>query len=149
MRWKPFRITNPWLKFLAVVLAFGLRLVAFWFVPVDFAPLAMELFYVASGLALTYLATRVFRVREEPQVPARAWWRATGRPAAGFVIAGVVVVSTFLSAVRFVPGADNPVALLASYLPLAVVAGFFVHSSIRLLTIPRSPGLLPTRRSDW
>jgi hypothetical protein len=148
VRWKPFRITNPWLKFVAIAVGAGARL-AFWLVPADFAPLAIELFYLASGLALIYLATRVFRVREEPLVRPRAWWRATGRPTAGFVIAALVGTSTVLSFLRFAPTWDGVVSLVAVYLPWLVIATFFAHSSIRLLKMPKTPGLLPTRRSDW
>lgn len=151
MRWKPLRIFNPWLKFLAIVVVFGLRSIVLWSIPFDFAPLAISLFAAASGLALIYGATRVFRVREEPLVAPRAWWRATGRPTAGFVIAAYIVLSVLAT---YIPAALDDAALSAGDLALtglwtALVVAFYLNSSIRQLRSPRDSSLLPTRRSDW
>ncbi len=151
MRWRPFRIFNPWLKFLAIVVVFGLRFIVLWSIPVDFAPLAISLFAAASGLALIYGATRVFRVREEPLVAPRAWWRATGRPTAGFLFAAYVVLGVLAT---YIPAALDGVALSAGDLALTglwtgLVAAFYLNSSIRLSRRPRDSSLLPTRRSDW
>jgi hypothetical protein len=151
VRWKPFRIFNPWLKLLAIVVAFGLRLIILWFIPLDFAPLAISLFAAASGLALIYGATRVFRVREEPLVAPRAWWRATGRPTAGFVIAAYIVFSVLVTYIRAaLDGATlHAVDLVLTGLSTGLLAAFYLNSSIRLLRSPRDQSLLPTRRSDW
>jgi len=151
MRWKPFRIFNPWLKFLAIVVVFGLRLIILWSIPLDFAPLAISLFAGASGLALIYGATRVFRVREEPLVAPRAWWRATGRPTAGFVIAVYTLFSVLVTYMRAaLDGATlHADDLVFTGLWTGLVAAFYLNSSIRLLRNPRDSSLLPTRRSDW
>jgi hypothetical protein len=100
-----------------------------------------------SSLAfvLVLLATRVFRVREETNAP-RPWWRATGRPLAGFVIGAlfaVAVISLCANAYGF--ETDRKLRLYSgedvfdavSAVLAAALAVYYFTSSIRLRGIAR------------
>lgn len=146
MRQRPFRITNPWLKVVAVVVGWLARLAASFFVYLA-SPLAALVFLPLAEIGLIYAATRVFRVADEHVVPARLWWRATGRPFAGFLIAALFLMNTSAWAFRVTVGdlRLTPLELVVG----AVVAGaeiaFFLHSSIRLV---RDDAPTPIDRRD-
>jgi hypothetical protein len=52
---------------------------------------------IALDLAVLLVGIRIFRGRDEPIPPRRAWWRASGRPTASFVIAGLIAASTVVN----------------------------------------------------
>lgn len=134
MRWKPFRITNPWLKGVAVVVGALARVAASFFVYLVSPPAAL-LFLPLAEVGLIYAATRVFRVADEHVVPARLWWRATGRPFAGFLIAALFLVNTAAWAFRVSVGdlrLSSPEVVIGAVVAVAEIA-FFLHSSIRLV----------------
>jgi hypothetical protein len=134
MHQDPFRITNPALKVGAVVFGALVRIVASFFVYMA-SPLLAFVFLPVAEAALIYAATRVFRVAGEPLVPARAWWRATGRPLAGFVVAALFALWSAAVVLRIAVGFRGSLnAEVVGGLFVAVVAIiFFLHSSIRLL----------------
>jgi len=107
---------------------------------------------IVFGLATVAIGTRAFRARGEPELPPRVWWRATGRPPAGFVIASLLALSIVATLVRS-PDLGALWWTFGVSLPLAV---FYLQSSIRLLRggapVPPRPRrdedarLLDTRR---
>ena len=145
MRGKPFRIINPWLKVLTVLTTTALFLALGLVVPAR--SVVATMLWMAASLALTYGLTRIFRVREEPLVPPRAWWRATGRPTAGWVLGGFSALAVVFIAFTVPLGMrdDTVVSLVGN----AATAAFFLHSSIRLSRQPVDRSVLPTRSSDW
>jgi hypothetical protein len=130
---QPFRLTRVWEKVAYVIAGWILVPVMLRFVmghlgvqePVTVA------FEIALNFAVIGFGSRVFRARGEPVAPPRVWWRATGRPAAGFVLAGLFVFGT-LSVI--VSPDDFPGALVWWYLASDVpIVAFYAHSSIRLV----------------
>lgn len=133
MRWKPFRITELWAKF-AYVLAGWFLLPAAVISLMEVAGVAtpaIVAFNVVSSLFVVWIGTRAFRTRGEAIEPPRVWWRATGRPRAGFVLGGLFLwgaVSILMLPLR---GPEPSLNWLA--LALVPIAAFYVHSSIRLV----------------
>src|SRR3954452_13878720 len=83
MSWSPLRITNVWVKvaYFAAWLVVGqvLRIAMGW------APAWLSVAVIQiAWLVWILVATRSFRVAEEPIAPPRPWWKATGRPKASF-----------------------------------------------------------------
>lgn len=131
VRWKPFRITDLWAKSLFVVIA--------WFA----VPYLLRLFHglvgtpealnvagdIVFGFVVIAFGTRVFRARGEAIEPRRVWWRATGRPAAGFALFAAFAVPVL---VVFVPSSDGSPAVWWYALSGIPIAAFYLHSSVRL-----------------
>jgi hypothetical protein len=131
---EPFRITNPAGKAMYVVVWFLLSSVA--------TGIAMDrssdptAYYRIGGLifdlAFILVGARVFRSSDEPVVPPRAWWRASGRPLASFVMAGIVVAATVIplssGELRM-----EPFELSAHVLFAVAVVAFYLNSGVRLL----------------
>jgi hypothetical protein len=79
-------------------------------------------------LAAVLLGTRWFRGSEEGDGP-RSWWRMTGRPAAGFVLGGILVL-TCVSNLAAVPEGGIPWGIVVAQ----VIAGVaYLYSSFRLV----------------
>jgi hypothetical protein len=133
VRWKPFRITESWAKVAYILIAWMLVPTAVRFllgqvgIP-DPVILAVDL---VLGFTVVGFGSRVFRARGEAVEPPRVWWRATGRPGAGFAIFALFVVAGLG---YFVPPttAYDPSQwwYLASSVP---IGAFYLHSSIRLV----------------
>lgn len=98
------------------------------------------------SLAMTFWAVRVFRVPEEDIPAPRALWRMTGRPTAGFLFGGLIVVgaafgvwgliysnvvapSPFSTAVA---GTDSVPHQVVSLIISVVVGVLYLRSSFRL-----------------
>ncbi len=132
MRWKPFRITELWAK--AVFIGFGWMLIPtglrYVLTLVSVPPPAILLVDVVWGFAVVWFGSRVFRITGEPLDPPRRWWRATGRPPAGFVIFGLFALS---GVAAFLPSTDDDPALWWYLVTSAPLAAFYLHSSIRLV----------------
>ncbi len=128
----PLRITHPALKAVAVVFGALVLLAGSFFLYLVFRTGALVLLPLVA-LLLIYLATRVFRSAGERVAPPRAWWRATGRPIAGFVIAGLTALWSVAPVLRIAFGGALNVEAIGELFVAAVVITFFVHSSIRLL----------------
>ena len=84
-------------------------------------------------VALFGVASRTFRGTGEPIVPPRAWWRLTAGPVAGFVIAGLFVVSGVGSAISGSGPDSSAVLTVSTVLSDGAVAAAYLNSSIRLL----------------
>ena len=91
----PVRIRSTWLKvayvgaYILVSVTVGRALFV-----LDVPSIVVTL--VGNGLLIgtILVGARIFRVREEDPIPPRPWWQLTGRPKAGFVIAGAVTISS-------------------------------------------------------
>jgi hypothetical protein len=133
VRWKPFRITELWAKIAYII-------VGWWVLPFSLRPVmaiggipapAIVAFEIATSLGVVWLGTRAFRIQGEPVEPARVWWRATGRPRAGFVLGGFFLWG-------FVVFLTPPEVIVDPLLPwfavpLLPIGLFYLHSSIRLV----------------
>ncbi|GHF07969.1 hypothetical protein [Pseudolysinimonas yzui] len=132
MRWKPFRITEVWAKVAYVLVAWILvpALVRWSLEQMRLPDVAVLTVDLVLGFVVVGVGCRAFRARGEAVEPPRVWWRATGRPAMGFVLFAFFA----LALVGFFfpyPDPVDPLAwwYLASSAPIAV---FYLHSSIRL-----------------
>jgi len=81
--------------------------------------------------ALFYLGTRVFRGRSEDRAAARAPWRMTARPLAGFVIASLLAAGAVSAVVGVIVG-SHPYASAFSAIEWSVLAVLYLRSSFRL-----------------
>ena len=106
--------------------------------------------YVVSVLltvAFLTVVVRCFRGDGEPVQPPRAWWRATHRAAAGYVVGANLF---FLQACAFAlgqgPGGRTGLALVSGGVDF-IIAAYFVHSSARLSRRPAPGDPAPVARS--
>lgn len=131
------RLRAWYTKMLYLIVVFALWLFVGGLPPTDFLRGVLR-----SGMVflLVVLATRLFRSKDETNEP-REWWRATGRPPAGFVLGSLFVVLTIVLAVsaygyeatpkfRLYAGEDVFEALSAVL--VAALAVFYFTSSVRL-----------------
>lgn len=87
MRWSPLRITELWAKFLYVVVwVVGGFVLVLALRPAGIIETILRLVVQTTAI---YIGVRSFRGEGEPALPPRRWWRATSRPTAGFVLAGL------------------------------------------------------------
>lgn len=92
-------------------------------------------FSIGNLLSLGFLLTaiRTFRGRDEAVEPPRAWWRATARPTAGFVLGAFFALSSLLTFAPEVYGVFPSMGWIIVDIVLnTLTAAFFLHSSIRL-----------------
>jgi hypothetical protein len=133
VRWKPFRITELWAKFAYVLVGWFLLPVSLGYL-LDFAgipgPAIVVLDAVLSVLVI-WLGTRSFRAQGEAIEPPRVWWRATGRPRAGFVLGGLFLWGAVSFLALPLRGPDPSLNWFA--VALVPIAAFYLHSSIRLV----------------
>lgn len=146
MRWKPLRLTSPWLKAIAIALFVGLAIGLGLLLPKD--SVVASIAQAAVVLAANYGLTRIFRIDAEPQIPARPWWKATGRPTSGFAIGAVSTVGVGAVAVSGFLGLGVGTAVIAALGNLAT-AVFYLNSSIRLSRAAPDPAPLPRRQTDF
>ena len=128
-RWQQVRIRSPWAK-LGVVVAwwvvgFALATVLRW---LGVGDLAIVLIGAVYDIGVIAAATRVFRGAYERSEPSRPWWRATGRPTAGFVLAAALLLVSVWALLRF-PADAASIVLAVEWI---VVAIFYFQSSVRL-----------------
>jgi hypothetical protein len=131
----PLRIRSTWLKVVCVavyVLAATTtgRLLAEGNVTGVPATLILNAVWIAALVT----GARTFRVHEEDPIPPRPWWQLTGRPTAGFVIAGLLVGSELFlwaSAALGLTPVDVASSILNSAFTLTVAA-LYVRSSLLL-----------------
>ena len=97
MSFGPLRITSTWVKVLYILL-WG----ASNFAVVNSVLGSLPL-WPRVGLGMVWeaawfvVAVRSFRVADEPLVPPRPWWKATGRPKASFVLGTLMALGLALS----------------------------------------------------
>jgi hypothetical protein len=132
VRWKPPRITELWAKIAYVLVAWLLLPVSLRYL-LEIIGMPWPIIAgidIAWSFVVVAFGSRVFRAHGEEIVPPRVWWRATGRPRAGFLLFGLFGLAA-LSA--FLPYPEEDPALwwyLVTGLP---IAAFYLHSSIRLV----------------
>ncbi len=84
--------------------------------------------------AFVLSATRAFRSAGEPVAPPRSWWRATGRPATGFVLAALFAAGAVFTALTEPRGAaENLPGWWLNVVLTAALAAYFLQSSVRLV----------------
>lgn len=96
----------------------------------DLARLAGQVLAIAGIL----WCTRVFRGPSEDVRAPRAWWRATEKPAAGFVVGAVLLFS--IANVAVADPAPTAASAAVSVILLLAAAAWFFHSSVRLARRP-------------
>jgi hypothetical protein len=133
-----------------------------WWAKLLYVIASLAIYYVVGGLAPTNLsrgilrsvivvilvmaAVRVFRGAAEEGDEPRPWWRMTGGPLAGFILGGVLALTTIglcLNAYgvesktieRIFAGQDIYDAVTAVL--VAALAVFYITSSVRLRAIAR------------
>ena len=131
----PVRIRSTWLK-VGYIAAYALLALFLGRVNAALGTPDLLAVFLANALlvATIIVGARVFRVREEDPVPARPWWQLTGRPKAGFVIVGLIVVGDIFAWVGQITGwspGDTPSLILNSVFNIAIVA-MYVRSSVLL-----------------
>jgi hypothetical protein len=98
---------------------------------------------------LYFGGARSFRGSREPVAPARAWWRMTSRPTAGFVIGALLSVSFASDIFSF----SRPAGFTFTYVLGAIVdllmAFLYFHSSIRLRRTPPETVAEPSSLPHW
>ena len=153
-----FRIVRWELKVLYIVVA--------WIVGYAIADLlrrlgtpgvALEIVNTLVSFAAFALAVRIFRGRDEPIDPPRAWWRMTAWPTLSrrlgilFVVLGALtVVSTVLGVVGVnpLPSSATVGLMVGAVLQFAVLAFLYLNSAARMarLGIAKPERLRPTIR---
>ncbi len=131
----PVRIRSTWLKVAYVVtyILVSVTIGRAMFV-IDAPSILVTL--VGNGVLVgaIVVGARVFRVREEDPIPPRPWWQLTGRPQAGFVIAGLLVLAdiyVWVYEVAVGTPVDIPASVLNSAFTIAI-ATLYVRSSVLL-----------------
>jgi uncharacterized membrane protein YfcA len=93
------------------------------------------------GTLLTLLqiaiAVRIFRGSNEDMARPRAWWRATSRPRAGYVVGGISAFGALGILPQLFQSQDLPPDIIAT-IGAALLATYFLHSSIKLTNEPSS-----------
>jgi hypothetical protein len=143
-----------------------------WYTKMLYVIVAIALWYFLGGLSSNELfdgllrsviifvafvvATRVFRGADETSGP-RAWWRATAKPRAGFVLGSVLVLVMIIFGVNAYGVETMPKLLLysgqdvfdaVSALLCALLAVFYFTCSIRLRGIARDARVEAERRAE-
>lgn len=130
--------------------------VASWLLPEAGLTVVSDWLSILGFAAMTVIAVRVFRVREEDIVAPRPYWRLTGRPTAGFLLGGLNALSAASAvwSMIYTSSVANPSAEAALFaapgtLPVQIVSividaafGFlYLRSSFRLARRVPAPGL--------
>lgn len=95
---------------------------------------------IASIAFLTF-GVRNFRGAGELVSPARAWWRFTAKPTAGFVISALLVLSALSTVSRFALGYESSVDApfdLGSLFLVVVIAALYGNSSFHQVSLDRN-----------
>ncbi|MGO4534340.1 hypothetical protein [Leifsonia sp. 2MCAF36] len=128
------RITSATGKIAYIVGVFALILVLNVFLIARLVNPTFDVLIVAVlNVAYVVVGVRTFRGAEENRADPRPWWRATARPAAGFWIGALLAVLAFISGVgAFASKPENAIIPAIACLSYAVLAAFYLNSSVRL-----------------
>jgi hypothetical protein len=147
----PWRITEIWQNVVYIAIGYAVFAPFFfslrtWWLSEHSWPYA--LIGLVINLGYTLLGIRTFRGYHERVAEPRPWWRWTGRPKAGFWLAGLHVFALLGAIQQFWPrdgrAPDLPLAILNSAL-FVVLASGYLNSSFRLRL---HPGLWSDRRKN-
>jgi hypothetical protein len=131
------RILNPYGKFLYVLIG-GIAVVLLnLLVAALVGPVIGPVLYVVVLFGWILVGARIFRVPEEPIEPPRPWWRLTGRPTAGFVLAALFALQAITNQLPRTLGgraADDGSTTTAAVVTVAcaTAALAYLASSLRL-----------------
>lgn len=137
-----WRITQTWQKALYIVVGYAviasvLFAIRTWLLNAAEWPYSIIL--VILNLAYVLIGVRIFRGYLEPLAPARAWWRWTGRPKAGFWLGAIFLWGTIGASAAWWLPTPHPLGVGVTALNVSVsgltALGYF-NSSIRLLRHP-------------
>jgi hypothetical protein len=131
------RITTVTGKITYVVGGYGLLLALNFFLFQRIVDPAVDVLIVAIlNLLYVGVGVRIFRGADENRVDPRPWWRATAKPAAGFWIGGGLAAAAFVSGVGALSShPENSFVPTVACICYAVLAAFYLHSSVRLRTM--------------
>lgn len=135
------RITTITGKVIYIVGAFGLILALNFFVIDRIVNASLDVLIVAIlNIAYVIVGTRTFRGSGENREDPRPWWRATGRPAAGFWLGGILAVLAFISCVGALASKpENSFVPAVACISYALLAAYYLNSSYRLRTLDTAP----------
>ncbi|NQX35993.1 hypothetical protein [Herbiconiux sp. VKM Ac-2851] len=133
------RILNPYGKFLYVLIG-GIAVVLLnLLVAALVGPVVGPVLYVVVLFGWILVGARIFRVPEEPIEPPRPWWKLTGRPTAGFVLAALFALQAITNQLTLVlgdrgrAGDDGGTAsVTAMTAACGIAAVVYLASSVRL-----------------
>ncbi|WP_285116034.1 hypothetical protein [Leifsonia sp. fls2-241-R2A-40a] len=134
------RITTVTGKISYIVGAFALILILNVFVFARLVNPTFDVMIVALlNIAYVIIGVRTFRGADENRTDPRPWWRATARPAAGYWIGAGLAVAAFISCVgALASDPENAVIPAVACISYAVLAAFYLNSSIRLHGMDRA-----------
>jgi hypothetical protein len=129
-------LVSPWQKLVYVVAATIFVVVLAVLIGRQLNPVAKSI-VLDVAIALVWLyGIRSFRGTDEDLLAGRAWWRATARPLAGFVLTGAMAVLVILGCIDLAIGRASLTHLVvenSAGLPLYVLGvALYLNSSIRL-----------------
>ncbi|CAM5352080.1 hypothetical protein [Leifsonia shinshuensis] len=135
------RITTITGKVIYIVGAFGLILALNFFVIDRVVNASLDVLIVAIlNIAYVIVGTRTFRGAGENREDPRPWWRATGRPAAGFWLGGILAILAFISCVGALASKpENSFVPAVACISYALLAAYYLNSSYRLRTLDTAP----------
>jgi hypothetical protein len=131
------RILNPYGKFLYVLMG-GIAVVLLnLLVAALVGPVVGPVLYVVVLFGWIIVGARIFRVPEEPIEPPRPWWKLTGQPTAGFVLAALFALQAITNQLPRTPGGragDDGSTTTATVVTVAcaIAALAYLASSLRL-----------------
>lgn len=132
------RIVNPYGKFLYVLIG-GIAVVLLnLLVAALVGPVVGPVLYVVVLFGWILAGARVFRVPEEPIEPPRPWWKLTGRPTAGFVLAALFALQAITNQLtpvlggRAGDGGGSTTTATVVTVACAIAAVAYLASSLRL-----------------
>jgi hypothetical protein len=133
------RILNPYGKFLYVLVGWIAVVLINLLVVALVGPVVGPVLYVVVLFGWILVGARIFRVPEEPIEPPRPWWRLTGRPTAGFVLAALFALQAITNQLTLVigdrgrAGEDGGTASVTVVtVACAIAAVAYLASSLRL-----------------
>ncbi|MFE4949878.1 hypothetical protein ACFQ9V_07190 [Leifsonia sp. NPDC056665] len=135
------RITTITGKVIYVVGVFGGILALNFFIIDRLVNPALDVLVVAVlNVAYVIVGTRIFRGEGENREDPRPWWRATGRPAAGFWLGGILAILAFISCVGALASKpENAVVPAVACISYALLAAYYLNSSYRLRLLDTAP----------
>jgi hypothetical protein len=135
------RITSTINKVIYILVGEGVVLALNGLLIYNVVPPTVDLAAVfVLNFAYVFIGVRTFRGSGEDVAAPRAWWRATSRPFAGFVIggiAGVLALISLLGALASPPEQSGTAAVVC--VGWALLAAYYLHSSFRLRALDQ-PG---------
>lgn len=128
------RITSSINKAIYIIAGEGVVLAANALFIYPFVSQLVEIIVVlVLNFAYVFIGVRTFRGPNEDVKAPRAWWRATSKPLAGFIIGGVAAFAALISLLGALASPPERSGLAAvACVGWAILAAFYLNSSFRL-----------------